>query len=427
MAGGSAARVVDALAQPLDAVVAVPGSKSIANRALVCAALAGGTSRLSNLPDGDDVEAMIDCLATLGVLLARRSGGADVTGAAARWPHVRADLDARLAGTTSRFAIGLAALGAQPITIDGEPSLRRRPFGPLHKALRELGVQVESERPGELPVTLTGPPTGGTVSMAGDVSSQYVTALMLIGPYLPGGLQLRLTTELVSRPYVEATAGVMALFGSPPVAVGAELVTVAAGTYRATDLAIEPDASSAGYPLALAAICGGRVTVRGLGSRSLQGDARFASVLEQMGCTVVVGADTTVSRASDSGLRGIDVDMRDISDLVPTLAAVALFAETPTRISGVGFIRGKESDRIGDLAGELRKLGADVTELDDGLELRPSRALLRPARVETHHDHRLAMAFALVGAGAGGVEVADPDVVSKSWPGFWSMLDGIRR
>jgi 3-phosphoshikimate 1-carboxyvinyltransferase len=249
---------------------------------------------------------------------------------------------------------------------------------------------------------------------------------MLIGPYLPGGLELALTSELVSRPYVEMTAQVMANFGDTNVIIGGRDVVVPASTYRPATVAIEPDASSASYPLAIAAVRGGHLTVGGLGRGSLQGDARFAGLLGAMGCTVEIAAGrTNVSRSSTTELRGIDVDMADISDLVPTVAAVALFAETPTRITGVGFIRGKESDRLGDLARELRNLGGDVDETDDGLLVRPSASALHWGVVNTHHDHRLAMAFAVVGCAVPGVEVVDPEVVSKSWPGFWNMLDGL--
>ena len=314
------------------------------------------------------------------------------------------------------------------MTIDGHAPLRTRPFAPLHDALVQLGVAVTpADDWGNLPVTVHGPPTGGTVRIRGDVSSQYVTALMLIGPYLPGGLRLELTSPLVSRPYVDMTAAVMGWFGHRGVTVGDDTVVVAPGRYAAANVYVEPDASSASYPLAIAAVAGGSVEVRGLGHGALQGDARFADLLGAMGCSVDrTDASVRVTGPAIGELTGIDVDMADISDLVPTVVAVALFASTPSRIRGVGFIRAKESDRLGDLARELRTLGADLDETDDGLLVRPSRPLLHGGRLGTHHDHRLAMAFGVVGSVVDRVEVEHPEVVDKSWPGFWAMLDGLR-
>lgn len=419
----SETRRVRSLQGPVDATVDVPGSKSIANRALVAAALADGTSHLANVPAGDDTVAMLACLRELGLDADLGDGGTvALTGAGVDWPSGERLLFAALAGTTSRFVTALAALGRSPITIDGHPPLRSRPFGPLHDALTQLGVDVRpGESFGKLPATITGPPRSGGVQIPGDVSSQYVSALMLIGPYLPGGLRLTLTTPLVSRPYVELTRATMSWFGFDDVEIGDRAIRVGAGRYLPADVTIEPDASSASYPLAVAAVCGGRVTVPGLGAGALQGDARFADVLAEMGCEVERSVDSVTVRSTGE-LRGVDVDMADISDLVPTVAVVAAFATTESRIRGVGFIRAKESDRLGDLARELRTAGGDVDETDDGLIVRPSRARLHGATLGTHHDHRLAMAFAVLGSRVGGIEVADPGVVSKSWPDFWTVL-----
>lgn len=416
-------RLVRPVIGPVDAVVSVPGSKSIANRALVCAALARGRSTLTNVPDGDDTMAMLNCLRDLGLDAELDRDHVSITGVGTDWtpgPHA---LHAGLAGTTSRFVTALAALSDQAITIDGHPPLRRRPFGPLHESLVQLGVSVvPGESFGNLPAAIHGPPTTGLASIRGDVSSQYISALMLIGPYLPGGLQLRITTELISRPYVDLTLAVMGWFGCGEVTIGDDLIAVAPGEYAPVDLSIEPDASSASYPLALAAVVGGAVQVDGLGSAALQGDARFADHLRSMGCDVE-RTDEMVRISRSGPLRGIDIDMADVSDLVPTMAVVASVASTPSRIRGVGFIREKESDRLGDLVAELRKAGVDIDETDDGLDIRPSLSSLRPARLATHHDHRLAMAFGVLGSVVDGIEVEDPDVVSKSWPGFWSMLE----
>jgi 3-phosphoshikimate 1-carboxyvinyltransferase len=406
--------------------VEVPGSKSLANRALVCAALADGTSVLHNVPDGDDTTAMLECLRALGVAVAGRAPDVVITGTGGLAPEPGTVAFAALAGTTSRFVTALAALAEVPVVVDGGPPLRTRPFGPLHDALRQLGVTVTTGAQADgLPATISGPPTGDAVTLPGDVSSQFVSALMLIGPRLPRGLRIELSSELVSRPYVNLTGDVLGWFGAGPVEVGERTIVVPAGEYRPTEVSIEADASSASYPLAVAAIAGGSVTVRGLGSASRQGDTRFADLLGEMGCTVSRTADaTTVSRAPTTELRGIDVDMADVSDLVPTLAVVAACATSPTRIRGVGFIRAKESDRLGDLAEELTKAGVRIADTDDGLAIEPSRDDLRRATLGTHHDHRLAMAFGVLSRVVPeGLEIGDPDVVTKSWPAFWDVLD----
>ena len=423
---------VDPIDHVLGAEVSVPGSKSIANRALICAALADGTSALTGVAPGDDTAAMLDCLDAMGIRCAPFDDSSDtveVVGCGGVPMPAAQPLDARLAGTTSRFVTALAALGRGCTTIDGAEPLRRRPMAPLHEALAELGAVVRhGGEPGHLPVTVCGPLAGvaaraQAVQIRGDVSSQYITALMLIGPYLSDGLNLELTTPLVSRSYVGITAAVMGSFGVVGVEVGEHSIRVPAGRYRACAYRVEPDASSASYPLAAAAVAGGSVHVPGLGTSSLQGDARFAELLGAMGCEVVQTASgTTVTR--EGPLRGIDVDMVDMSDLVPTLAVVAPFAVSPTTIRGVGFIRGKESDRIGDLCGELRRAGIRADEHDDGLTVHPG--MPQPAQLRTHDDHRLAMSLALLGLVVDGIVIEDPAVVSKSWPGFWEMLEELR-
>ena len=414
------------LGVPIDAVVNVPGSKSVANRALVCAALADGESVIAEVPDGDDTHAMIDCLRALGLEVDLTDNTVTIGGGVGRFRRGPITLPARLAGTTSRFITAVAALGPGPYTVDGHAPLRKRPMAPLHDALSAMGVNVRStDSPGHLPVTVEGPVdvTVEEVSLRGDISSQYLTALMLIAPYFPNGIRFVLTTPLVSRPYVRITASVMAAFGVPGVELGDRIISVPAGRYTARAYSIEPDASSASYALAAAAICGGTVHVPGLTRTSLQGDASFCHVLARMGCDVKQDdVGTTVTRTGE--LRGIDVDMVDLSDLVPTLAAVAPFASGKTDIRGVGFIRNKESDRITDLCSELRKAGVDAVDYPEGLVVHGGRP--RSATLATHHDHRLAMAFALVGLGASGIIVEDPDVVSKSWPDFWTMIEGLR-
>jgi 3-phosphoshikimate 1-carboxyvinyltransferase len=261
--------------------------------------------------------------------------------------------------------------------------------------------------------------------MRGDVSSQFISALMMIGPELESGLAIELTTPLVSLPYVELTAAVMRAFGATDVTVDDHRIVVPSGSYRGRTYTVEPDASSASYPLAIAALRGGEVTISGLRRDSAQGDVAIVDLLVAMGCRADASADrVVVTRDPELPLRGVDVDMADISDLVPTVAAVAVTASTPSTIRGVGFIRSKESDRLGDLAGELRKTGARIEVTDDGLRIEPAGALHRAA-LDTHHDHRLAMAFAVLGSIVDGIEIGDPDVVTKSWPGFWTAYDSL--
>ena len=421
--------VLEVASGPVTGRVAVPGSKSIANRALVCAALAEGPSHLHHVATGDDTLAMIDCLRAFGIGIDVLGDGLVVTGAGG---HLRGGgtLDARLAGTTSRFVTAVAALATDTSVVTGGAPLRNRPMAPLHDALRSLGARVESvDEPGHLPVRVSGGRiSGGTVQLPGDISSQYVSALMLIAPLMDQGLTIQLTSPLVSRPYVAITAAVMSSFGASGIAIGDRLVSVEPGAYVAVDYSIEADASSASYPLAAAAITGGRVTVAGLGSEALQGDAVFADVLGSMGC--VVERDATSTTVSESVSRGIEIDMADMSDLVPTLAAVAAFAPSPTRITGVGFIRVKESDRIGDLVRGLRALGVDAREESDGLTVVPG-GTLHGANLRTHDDHRLAMAWSLLALRVPGIVIDDASVVAKSWPSWWdvrsSLLEGSSR
>jgi 3-phosphoshikimate 1-carboxyvinyltransferase len=420
----SEARPVTPAGGPLDATVSVPGSKSLTNRALVCAALAGGTSTIDGALVADDSEAMRTALAALGAGIARdpSSGRLLVTGTGGRLRPGPLALDMRLSGTTSRFLLPVVALGEGEYRIDGAPPLRARPMGPVLDGIRTLGAEVREEgEPGCLPVTIVAPGglDGGEVAVAGDLSSQFLSGLLLAAPYARGGVRLRLTTTLVSRPYVELTQAVMGAFG---VDVGPDLA-VPAGRYRATAYVVEPDASTASYFLAAAALVGGRVTVTGLGAGTRQGDARLADLLAAMGAEVERTATTTTVTGTGR-LRGLGrVDLADMPDQAQTLAALAPFADGPTEVTGVGFIRGHETDRIAAVVTELGRLGVAARETDDGFVVEPGTP--RPARVATYDDHRMAMSFALVGLRVPGVEIEDPDCVAKTFPGFWAALDGL--
>jgi 3-phosphoshikimate 1-carboxyvinyltransferase len=421
-------RTVQPTTIPLDFSVRVPGSKSVANRALVCAALADGPSTVTGVPEGDDVSALLEALGRLGAEVRIERTGSTATVRmesgidASRTEEVA--LHARLAGTTSRFLLALAALQSAPTIVDGDPPLRARPIGDLIDALGALGARVEAlDRPRSLPVRISRAGlTGGRIVVPGSVSSQFVSALAMIGPTLEGGLHVAIADHLVSSGYVRLTLEVMRAFGVEA-SMGADGVECPNGTYRGCEFHVPPDASSATYPAAAVAIVGGRVLLADLVSAGSQPDRAFPDLLERMGCRVTVdGGDVVVERDRSVPLTGITIDMGMMSDAVPALAVVAACATTPTVITGIGFIRGKESDRIGDLAAELRRLGANVETREDGLSISPSS--LHGSTLATHHDHRLAMAFAVLGLGVGGLSIENPGVVTKSWPSFWSELDG---
>ncbi len=323
----------------------------------------------------------------------------------------------------------VAAFGRGPYHVDGDAPLRARPMGPVLAGIEALGARVVSHgRDGHLPVTVTAPgrPEGGAVSVTGDTSSQFLSGLLLAGPAARRGVQITVTTPLVSRPFVDLTLDVMDAFG---VAVegdaGGEVFRVPSAAYRAADYTVEPDASAASYLLAAAAVVGGRVTVAGLGSGTHQGDARFADLLGAMGAGVVRTADTTTVTAGGGRLRSLgEVDMGDMPDMAQTLAALAVFADAPTRVRGVALIRGHETDRIAAVVAELRRAGIRADEHADGFTVHPGAP--RPARIETYDDHRMAMSFALLGLGAAGIEIVDPGCVAKTFPGFWRALDDLR-
>jgi len=414
-------RAVAPIARPLDADVTVPGSKSETNRALVAAALATGDSILDGLLLADDTFAMIDSLDRLGVAIDLDGTRATVHGSGGRLAPGPVTVDCRLAGTVSRFLTAVTALGPGPYTIDAAPGMRSRPMRQLVEALRGLGASIEGDA---LPLIVSGGVdgggvAGGTVRLPGDVSSQFLSALLLAAPYFDDGLEVELTTELVSKPYVDMTVATMAAFGVHVDRRDHGRFAVAPGGYRAAVVAIEPDATAASYFWGAAAICGGRVRGHGVHRDSGQGDVRFAGVLASMGATV---RDTAggIEVQVDGPLHGVTVDMADISDTVPTLAVVAAFAQGATRLEGVGFIRRKESDRLGALAHELQRCGVGAREERDGLVIEGSQP--HGARVETYDDHRMAMSLALLGLAVPGIEIVDPDCVTKTFPEFFDTL-----
>jgi len=438
---GPGVRAVEPIEGPLDATVTLPGSKSLTNRALLCAALADGVSAIDGALLADDTEAMASALRALGARIAPGPNGGEgggagaptrrtVTGTGGDLASGPLELDLRLSGTASRFLVPVVALGRGGYQLDGRPPLRARPMGPGLAAIEALGARVEPHgQAGHLPVTVVAPGhlTGGQLDVPGDTSSQYVSALLLAAPYCREGLRVRVTTRLVGRPFVDMTIAVMAAFGADVTIAddaGHPMFTVPPGRYRGTAYRVEPDASAASYFLAAAAICGGRVTVDGLGDGSLQGDARFADVLAAMGARVERSARAT-TLIGPAHLRGLgDVDLSAMPDMAQTLAAVTVFADGPTRVRGIGFIRGHETDRIAATVRELRRCGVDAREEPDGFVVHPG--IPQPAQVRTYDDHRMAMSFALLGLRVPGIEIEDPDCVAKTFPGYWDTLAGLR-
>jgi len=421
---------VHPVTRPLDAVIRPPGSKSISNRALVCAALARGDTSLDGVLSADDTAAMVDCLRGLGVSItdtttAGGPGSLLVSGCAGRPPAEGAILDARLSGTTSRFIAPVAALARGTVVLDGAEPLRRRPMQDLFDALGGMGVGIEPLGvPGHLPVRITvarRDVLGGSVVVSGDVSSQFLTGLLLSAPCLDEGLEVAVSTDLVSIPYVELTIDVMRAFGAEVIHDdGWRSVRVAPGGYAAVPrYEIEPDASAASYWAAAAVLTGGSVTIDGLGRASRQGDVGFIDLLGRMGA-LVEWSESSVTVRSSGSLRGLTVDMSDISDTAQTLAIVAPFADGPTTVTGIGFIRGKETDRIAAVVAELRRAGIDAVEEPDGFTITPGTP--RPAEIQTYDDHRMAMSFAVLGLRSPGITILDPGCVAKTYPGFWEDL-----
>ncbi|HEY1192329.1 MAG TPA: 3-phosphoshikimate 1-carboxyvinyltransferase [Gemmata sp.] len=422
---------VEPCPHPVDATVTVPGSKSITNRALVLAALHSLHTPcvLTGALKSEDTEVMVECLRRLGFSVRAEWPTVHVLQHQGRSyvPATDADLFVANSGTTVRFLTALCAVGNGRYRLDGIERMRERPIQDLLDALNDLGVTAVSETGNGCPpvvVTSNGFFSRESVSIRAGVSSQFLSALLMVAPVNGGsdGLTVRVRGEVVSEPYIAMTEALLRHWGVPfsrsrdrdetryhfaPDAIRHFGKTSA--------FTVEPDASSASYFWATAAVTGGRVTVSGLNRKSLQGDVRFVDVLAQMGCRVEERPEGVTVHGG--ALRGVDVDMNDISDTVMTLGAVACFADGPTTIRNVAHIRHKETDRIAALATELRKLGAAVEEREDGLTIVPRP--LTGCAVDTYNDHRMAMSLALVGLRVPGVVIRNPKCVEKTYPEFW--------
>ena len=430
--GGS--RLVRPAREDLDVVVRVPGSKSITNRALLLAALADGTSTLRGVLDADDTAAFAGGVRALGIPV--EPEGPDtwrVEGAGGPFPAGGGDVYCADAGTAARFLLAACAAGEGEFRFDASPQLRRRPLAQLLEVLRAQGARTDPPAAERLPLTLlAGGLRGGRVRLPGDTSSQFVSALLMAAPLAREPLEI-VVDGLVSRPYVDMTLRMMADFGVDAERDGHRSFRVAPGTYRARDYQVEPDASTASYFFAAAAVTGGRVCVAGRRRRdALQGDARFLDVLEAMGCETGEGPDGVAAAGSPARscargpavLRGLTVDMSDISDTFMTLAAVAPFADSPVTVTGIANVRVKESDRILAMEENLRRLGVRTESGPDHLRVFPGTP--HGGHVDPHGDHRIAMAFAVLGLRTPGVVIDDPHCVRKTCPEFftlWAQLE----
>ncbi len=429
-ASPSTALAVPPVREGIRGEVRLPGSKSITHRGLVLGALSTGTTRLAGASVSDDCRRTLDALRSLGaaVTLTDDSRVVEISG----WEDGPRDgggpLEAGESGTTARFLLPLLALGTGRFELRGGSRLSRRPMGALVNALRDLGVAIQLPNPGtELPLVLEAAGVeGGAVELDAGLSSQFASALLLAAPGFRRGLDLTLAGgTTVSRPYLEMTCSLMDRFGVTVEREGEGVLRVPAGSrYAPRELEIEGDASAACYFFTAAAICGGAVRCSRLSlAGSLQGDTGFVHVLERMGCVVSSGPDWVEVRGDGSPLRPLELSMNRMPDQVPTLAVAALFADGRTRITGAAHLRLKESDRLGDLASQLRRLGGLVEETVDGLVIEGDGGTrLAGAMLETCNDHRLAMSLAVAGLRLPGTVIANPGCVSKSHPDFFRDL-----
>ena len=402
----------------------MPASKSVANRELVLSAIASGRSRIDigRLDPGDDVHAMYDAIAALGHEVRWTGERIDVTPRSAAYSQ--AAIDAKDAGTVARFVTALAALSGAEVRIDGSARMRERPITTLVRALRDLGANIDRDT---LPLTVKGPLRGGDVEISGYESSQFASALLLTGPRMHSGLRLRLTGEIVSAPFLDMTVASLAKRGVRVDRPSSRRFVIEPDDVKARSLDIPGDATAATYPAAAAAVLGGSVTIGNVSAKHElggQGDVRFFDLIEDMGCIVKRGSTTTTVRRSGS-LYGIVANVSDCSDVFPTLAVIATQADTPTELSGLGHTRRQESDRPAVVASAINALGGNAQVYGDAIRIVP--APLHDGVVDSGHDHRVAMAFSVLGLQVPGVAIAGAASVAKTFPGFYDMLEDLRR
>ena len=411
--------------KPVNATIEVPGSKSYTNRALLVAAMARGASTVTGALFSDDTHYMSSSLRKLGVEVDADEKRAtfDVRGNGGNIPVSSAQLYIGNSGTTSRSLVAYVSLGHGKFVIDGDEPMRHgRPISDLLDALTQIGVSARTQFDnGHLPVIVEADGLkGGKTRLDVSKSSQFLTALLLVAPYAKNEMEIEVVGNR-EMPYIDITLAVMEAFGVQVINEGYKYFRIEGGQqYQPRVYHIEPDASNASYFFAAAALTGGRVTVQHLHLDSIQGDVRFVQILEQMGCQVTV-SDVGITVTGPCQLKGIDVDMKAISDTSLTLAAIAPFADSKVIIRNIEHTRWQETDRIHAMVTELRKLGVPVVEHQDGLEISP--APITPAAIDTYQDHRVAMAFSLIGLKARGIRINDPECVSKTFPNYFEVLE----
>lgn len=410
--------------------VIIPGSKSLSNRALLLAALAAGETRIKNLLDSDDIRHMLNALEQLGVSFELSSDRTVCVVKGRGGPLASAgsyDLFLGNAGTAMRPLTAALCLGAGgQYTLTGEPRMFERPIEHLVDALLPLGANINYlGMAGYPPLEISGTGLGGgEIEIDGSISSQFLTALLMSAPLATDDITIKVKGELVSKPYIDITLDLMAKFGVAVTNDNYQRFSIRGGQmYRSPgDVMVEGDASSASYFLAAAAIGGGTVRVYGVGKNSVQGDIRFAEVLEQMGACIRYGEDYI--EASKGQLNAVDIDLNHIPDAAMTIATTALFAKGTTKIRNVYNWRVKETDRLTAMATELRKVGAEVVEGEDFIEVTPPR-MIQAAAIDTYDDHRMAMCFSLAAMGDAAITINDPGCTAKTFPGYFDLFGNI--
>lgn len=410
-------------------MVKLPGSKSISNRVLLLSALATGVTEIKELLDSDDTQVMLESLSRLGVKWTRHAGTDNyrVEGIGGTFPVKQVELFLGNAGTAFRSLTAACALSGGDYVLKGVARMHERPIGDLIDGLRQLGANIDylgNEGFPPLHIHPTVPGDTPEVTVKGNVSSQYLTGLLMSAPLLGRTVTIKVAGELISKPYIKITLGLMARYGIKVEQQGWESFTVPAAQYQSPgEIEVEGDASSASYFLAAGALGHGPVRVQGVGRNALQGDVQFAAALARMGAEIGMGSNWIEAQLPCSQrIRAIDMDLNHIPDAAMTLAVLALFADGTSTLRNIASWRVKETDRIAAMAAELRKFGAEVEEGADYLKITPPKKLNENVAVDTYDDHRMAMCFSLVTLGGVPVRINDPKCVNKTFPGYFDAL-----